>query len=120
MAKQEQAIITDAAACIERELRKVGCSVPVHLVDDGTAIYIGVPNDNLEVRRRSHAWEVIMNFAPYLQSVSMYAHLEECAHDIALCRPGESATDDLSMARAVGDGPDGADEVVFAPTPEHA
>jgi hypothetical protein len=87
MDKETQTSIKEAAAVLEDTLDRLGCSAPIELIENDTAIRVGSISDSLVVRLAGNLWQV-SEHTPYLQSISLYHALEECACDIAMCRPG--------------------------------
>jgi hypothetical protein len=79
----------------------VGCHTPAQLIDHGTAIRVGVYDDNVVVRFYDGHWKV-SEYTPYLQSVSSYRNLNDCAYDIAMCKPGVQADPFFQRVREVG------------------
>jgi hypothetical protein len=99
--EHQQDMIQAASEAIQQALRTAGCTTPVQIIEQGNALYIGTPQDHMEVRYTNDAWHVTMTYAPYPPSVSIYRSLAECAYDIAHCRPGMPL--DEAEKRAVGD-----------------
>jgi hypothetical protein len=110
--ERQQDMIQVASDTIRQALRTAGCTTPVQIIEQGNALYIGTPQDHMEVRYTNDAWHVTMTYAPYPPSVSIYRSLAECAYDIAHCRPGmpldedeQRVVDDFMARRAkVGSG----------------
>jgi hypothetical protein len=87
MQAQTRAAIREAAAIIEDALQQARCDQSVELVEQGCAIRIGTFDAHLIVRYQEGLWRV-QEHTPYLQRTMAYDTLEECARDLALCKPG--------------------------------
>jgi hypothetical protein len=77
----------EAAAIIEDALQQARCDQPVELMEQGCAIRIGTFDAHLMVRYQDGLWRV-QEYTPYLQRSMAYSTLDECARDLALCKPG--------------------------------
>jgi hypothetical protein len=87
MQAQTRALMREAATIIEDALRQARCNQSVELVEQGCAIRIGTFDAHLMVRYQDGMWRV-QEHTPYLQRTMAYPTLEECARDLALCKPG--------------------------------